>query len=90
MQHLFSWHIQGEFFQSTTLKFGWNQSPHFFVKLLGVFLTWLRAPMSVAPDFVYYRLLAGFDYKLLVYMDDVLIISYMPHTSTAATAGIAY
>ena len=84
VQHLFAWHIQGKFFQSTTLNYGWNQSPHFFVKLLGVFLTIIRAPLSVAPDFAYSRLLADFDYKLLVHMDDVLVVSYMPHTRTTA------
>ena len=49
-----------------------------------MFLTWLRGPRSTAPDFAYSRLLVDFDYKLLVYMDDVLIISYMPHARTAA------
>lgn len=33
--------------------------------------------MHVAPDFAYSKQLAWFDYRLLVYMDDILVVSYM-------------
>lgn len=47
-----------------------------------VFTTWLRAPLKVAPNFSYSKLLADFDFDLNVYMDDILFFSYMPYDRT--------
>ena len=33
--------------------------------------------MHVAPDLAYFKRLARFDHRLLVYMDDILVVSYM-------------
>lgn len=38
--------------------------------------------MLVAPDFPLSRELAGFDFTLLAYLDDILFISYMPPART--------
>lgn len=43
---------------------------------------WLKAPLTVAPDFKYSHILAEFDFNLVAYMDDLLIVSYMSHART--------
>ena len=40
--------------------------------------------MLVMSNFAYSHLLADFDYRLLVYMDNVIIVSYMLHAHTTA------
>lgn len=51
--------------------------------IFNLFCQWLKAPLDIAPDFKYSRILAKFDYKLIVYMDDILIASYMSEERTA-------
>ena len=38
----------------------------------------------MAPSFIYSQLLAQYDYQLLVYMDDILLVSYMDNKRTSA------
>ena len=45
----------------------------------------MRAPLEVAPAFPFLSRLAQCDYRLLVYMDDILVVSYMlDHACTKA------
>ena len=39
-------------------------------------MNWLKAPMAVAPDFPLSSILADYNYAIVVYMDDLLIVSY--------------
>lgn len=75
--HLFQFHIQGEYFEATTLPFGWNQSPALFVRWFSQLTNWLKAPMQVAPHFPLSRTLARYRFSLLAYLDDMLFVSYM-------------
>ena len=58
------------------LPLGGNQSPHFFVKLLAGFTDWLKSPMGVARAFPWSRELASYNFRVLVYLDDFLFVSY--------------
>lgn len=39
-------------------------------------MNWLKAPLAVAPDFTLSSTLSQYDYSIVVYMDDLLIVSY--------------
>lgn len=47
------------------------------MKLFSIFTNWLKNPVAVAPDFKWSHILAKFDFNLLVYLDDILFVSYM-------------
>lgn len=64
-----------QLYESKVLPFGWNQSPFFFVRLLNIFLDWLKNPATGANHPLAARL-ASFDYALVTYLDDILIASY--------------
>ena len=38
----------------------------------------------MAPSFIYSQLLAQYDYQLLMYMDNILLVSYMDNKHTSA------
>ena len=41
-----------------------------------MFVAWLKNPMQVAPDFCFSELLDSYDYAIISYLDDFLIVSY--------------
>lgn len=48
-----------------------------------MFTQWLKSPLLVAPDFEFSKLLAEFDFSLIVYLDDILFLSHMDYHRTA-------
>ena len=39
-------------------------------------MNWIKAPLAVAPDFPLSSILADYNYAIVVYMDDLLVVSY--------------
>jgi hypothetical protein len=68
--------VNNKFYEACTLPFGWNQSPYFFIRLVSLFIDWLKNPMSVAPEFPFSAELAKYNYTIIAYLDDFLIVSY--------------
>ena len=54
------------------------------MKLLGLLIGWLHAPLSVAPQFDLSHLLAAYEYDILIYLDDILFVSCMPYRCSVA------
>ena len=53
------------------------------MRILAIFLDWLKNPIDVAPEWQLSRLLASFDYAIVSYLDDILILSYEDESRTA-------
>ena len=39
------------------------------------FISWLRSPLLVAPDFPLSKVVAGFNFDVMCYLDDLLFVS---------------
>ena len=54
------------------------------MKLLGLLIGWLRAPLLVAPRFYLSHLLTAYKYDTLIYLYDILFVSRMPYRHSDA------
>ena len=69
-----SFELDGEFFESLALPFGWSLAPAVFTKFLKPLITLLRAPMLYCPrDWSLYHL-ARDGVIASIYLDDLLAL----------------
>lgn len=52
--------------------------------MMQTFVQWLRTPLEVAPDFPLSKLLARYDFDVMVYLDDLLFVCREPEYSRAS------